>query len=513
MQKLFFNSINLVFSLFLLSNSVTPLTAQHETLELEGAIKLDTASLAEEGTIQYKDGNFEGRTSTGWKPFANRWQEDGNTLYYKEGRVGIGTTSSPNSQLTIETEEQIGISINSSSGTWADFHLNAAKSGATPRYTYARQSIFKGSHEVNADNDWQLSLFDTASAQSQVRLHVGDQGKVGVGTDTPTAQVTVETNDEVGLLINGKNTEQSLVQINAEQDTANTSISYLKNGILKGIHGLNSANDWELKLLDPSFGGTIESRLFIDNEGRVGIGTNEPYHSLHIYNNDSYTDLRLTGSDNAAIEFETLYDDSHVALQSAENFFDFLNLNSFPYDFLFTININDKKIGINERDPTHTLLVNGDAAKPGGGNWSVASDRRLKTDIQPYSDGLDNLMKINPVTFRYNGQMNLPTDKEYVGIIAQEMQKVAPYMIEEKEYVKTDRARNRNEPATPKPDENNRKEGQKFLSFDGSALTFMLINSVQEQQATILQLNENIGAMNETMTILRKRIEELEKNR
>ena len=148
-------------------------------------------------------------------------------------------------------------------------------------------------------------------------------------------------------------------------------------------------------------------------------------------------------------------------------------------------------VAIGTSSVAHRLELNGDAAKPGGGNWSVASDRRLKKDVQPYQDGLQSLMKINPVTFRYNGHLDLPTEKEYVGNIAQEMKKIAPYMVEEKVY----KTENLNTSNNAKPEQATETKEQKFLSFDGSALTFMLINSVQDQQAIIEKLEQRIEVL------------------
>ncbi len=144
-----------------------------------------------------------------------------------------------------------------------------------------------------------------------------------------------------------------------------------------------------------------------------------------------------------------------------------------------TINGTQERLGVGATAPLYTLHVDGDAGKPGGGMWSVASDQRLKTDINPYQDGLESLLKIKPVTFRYNGKMNLPTDQEYVGIIAQEMQQIAPYMVHEKTSHHLEQ-----------PDQK-----ESFLSFNGSALTFMLINAVQEQQAQIEKLEQRLAEL------------------
>ncbi|MBK8831440.1 MAG: tail fiber domain-containing protein [Saprospiraceae bacterium] len=79
--------------------------------------------------------------------------------------------------------------------------------------------------------------------------------------------------------------------------------------------------------------------------------------------------------------------------------------------------------------------------------------------------------QIRPVQFSYNGQAGIPDDTStFVGIIAQELKPVAPYMIGEFTYTSPD--------------------GQKenYMDYDGTAMTYILINAVKEQQAIIDQL-------------------------
>jgi trimeric autotransporter adhesin len=123
---------------------------------------------------------------------------------------------------------------------------------------------------------------------------------------------------------------------------------------------------------------------------------------------------------------------------------------------------NTVKVGIGTTAPGYLLHVNGVAAKPGGGSWTVASDKKLKREIEPYKEGLEQISRINPVWYRYNGKAGLPTDKKYVGIIAQEMKEIAPYTIEEFVY----------------SDSTGKEE--KFLDYDANALTYMLVNAVKE---------------------------------
>lgn len=83
-------------------------------------------------------------------------------------------------------------------------------------------------------------------------------------------------------------------------------------------------------------------------------------------------------------------------------------------------------VGIGTTAPFYRLEVNGSAAKPGGGSWATLSDRRLKGNIRPYTDGLQTLLKIKPVTFHYNEKSGYETAPEYVGVIAQDLQASGP---------------------------------------------------------------------------------------
>ena len=142
------------------------------------------------------------------------------------------------------------------------------------------------------------------------------------------------------------------------------------------------------------------------------------------------------------------------------------------------------RVGIGTNSPAYLLHVNGVAAKPGGGSWAVASDRRLKQQIEPYNEGLSHIMQINPVWFRYNGKAGLPIDRRYVGVVAQDMQKIAPHTVGEFPYA----------------DSAGRQE--KYLDYDANAVVYMLVNAVkelniqsQQKDAQILQLQQELAAI------------------
>lgn len=155
---------------------------------------------------------------------------------------------------------------------------------------------------------------------------------------------------------------------------------------------------------------------------------------------------------------------------------------------------NKANVGIGISAPAFQLhLSTDDAAKLGSPSWIVASDKRLKQDISDFTDGLSVLKQIHPIWFRYNGNAGTSSDKKFVGIIAQEMQKIAPYTVGTFQY--QDSLGNKTE----------------YLDYDANAVTYILINSVKEQQQTIEEKDAELKQMSEQLASLSKRLEELER--
>ncbi|MBK9273933.1 MAG: tail fiber domain-containing protein [Flavobacteriales bacterium] len=90
-------------------------------------------------------------------------------------------------------------------------------------------------------------------------------------------------------------------------------------------------------------------------------------------------------------------------------------------------------VGIGTTSPgAFLLLVNGSAAKPGGGSWSTSSDLRLKKNVAPLTGSLNTLLGLRGVTFEYKDPaaiQELPGTR--IGFIAQEVEQVLPDWVEE----------------------------------------------------------------------------------
>jgi hypothetical protein len=127
-------------------------------------------------------------------------------------------------------------------------------------------------------------------------------------------------------------------------------------------------------------------------------------------------------------------------------------------------------VGINVSDPQAALVVNGNALNTTG-VWGVYSDERLKTDIEEYAGGLDVVRQLNPVTFRYNGLEGLSSTETHVGLIAQSVEEVAPYMVEHRR--------------------GHDLEDVRVMS--PQALPYLLINAIQELEAKVADLERQLA--------------------
>jgi hypothetical protein len=130
--------------------------------------------------------------------------------------------------------------------------------------------------------------------------------------------------------------------------------------------------------------------------------------------------------------------------------------------------------------PTHQLhLSTDDAAKLATATWATTSDARLKDVLRPYTDGLELLLALDPVWYRYNGLGGIRRDgQEYVGLLAQAVQHVAPYMVQ------SHRGR-----LTPEQEETD------LLEFNAAPLIFALVNAVKALASQVSELHTLIAQL------------------
>jgi len=110
--------------------------------------------------------------------------------------------------------------------------------------------------------------------------------------------------------------------------------------------------------------------------------------------------------------------------------------------------------------------------KVGAFSYVTFSDARLKTDLKDESEGLQQLLRLRPVTYRFKKGANGVT---HHGLIAQDVQKIFPELVE------TDS-----------------KSG--MLSINYQELLPVTIKVVQDQQKMILEQNRRIEALERERT-------------
>lgn len=210
-------------------------------------------------------------------------------------------------------------------------------------------------------------------------------------------------------------------------------------------------------------------RFTINVNGNVGIGAAfgsgslTPGNSLHIANaaNSQLRLSEITGAFYTDIGRDPT--DGYLRFDNDQQGYKFLNQGAEAF------RITSTGVGIGGITPSYQLqLSTNSAAKPTSSSWTIASDERIKKDIRSFTDGLSVIEEINPVWYKYNGKAGFTADgKEYIGVVAQDMQKVYPYTIN------TFKAK-LNETDTTETE---------LLNFDAHAVTFLLINSVKELKA------------------------------
>jgi Chaperone of endosialidase len=147
------------------------------------------------------------------------------------------------------------------------------------------------------------------------------------------------------------------------------------------------------------------------------------------------------------------------------------------------LNTLTTSLGIGLAVPAHQLhLSANDAVKPLSSAWIVESDATLKTDIRPFEEGLDTVVQLEPVRYR-----PVDTQEEAIGLVAQEVQAIAPYLV--RAFAQGDRPRVpwRRGPRVEAP--------PPLLAVDRHALDHLFINAFKTLEARLATLQAAYDAL------------------
>ena len=148
---------------------------------------------------------------------------------------------------------------------------------------------------------------------------------------------------------------------------------------------------------------------------------------------------------------------------------------------------SDGNVGIGTSNPTTKLRVAGSITY--NGSLINASDRRLKKGINKFTLGLEEVMKLNTVQYQYNGKAEIFNTDTHVGLIAQELNEIAPDLVSTFIY--------------EKEVDNRVESSEEYLQISESAIKYMLVNAVQEQQELIDEKSSEIDELRAELAELR----------
>jgi len=126
------------------------------------------------------------------------------------------------------------------------------------------------------------------------------------------------------------------------------------------------------------------------------------------------------------------------------------------------------------------IQVEGHGIQPGGGTWSAPSSRELKQDIEPYTQGLQAILALNPVSYRYKDEISLPSDKAFIGLVHDETSHMPE--LHGKFTMETGR---KEVEKIHEDDLGYESEVGEFDSIDSGPIIYALINAVKELAAKL----------------------------
>ena len=128
-------------------------------------------------------------------------------------------------------------------------------------------------------------------------------------------------------------------------------------------------------------------------------------------------------------------------------------------------------------------------------NFITSSDRRLKKNISQLNYGIEDIMKLEPVSYKL--KKDPEGEKTRLGLIAQEVKPIVDNAVDEFDYDK----------------ENGKfvKKENKYLGIDYMSLIPVLIKGMQDQQNKIDQLEQKLNKQQKQIDQLNKKVSDLEK--
>ena len=385
------------------------------------------------------------------------WLKSGEDLYFNTGRVGIGKIpgASDARQFQVLTEGYQAVAAVNNSASYASIFAQNNGSGPAADFRNYIKIIdgTQGTDKVLTSDAYGTASWKTGIWGSDDNYIYNYSGKkFGLGINKPTQKLTL-ADGSTACYMNIQNST-----------TGFTSTA----GLLIGMEGNNG---W-VSTYEPGnlyLGTNSAARVTIASDGDVGIGITSPAQKLDV---NGAINIRGNGSLH-------LFCDNQEALWFDGTYF------SWGYGGGYNFFGDEVTIGTSAV-PGYTLVVNGSAAKTGGGSWTNLSDVRMKDLKGDYLKGLDEIIRLRPVKFTYKpgNPRGLDPGEEQIGFVAQEVQDVFPEAVSQC------------------------KDG--YLDFNMHTINVALVNAVKALKAENDLLKQQNASLAAEQSNLKARLEQIE---
>jgi hypothetical protein len=314
-------------------------------------------------------------------------------------------------------------------------------------------------------------------------MRIDSAGNVGIGTNSPGAKLHVSQGDtSVGALFNG-----TTRGIRFGFDATSSIIEGVDNT------GVSSFQPLTVGGVDVRFTTSGTERVRIDSSGNLLVGATSVTGLVTSQRNTAggYSaafGARAIGTANSQVAgimfLPTFSNTSDYTPRRAADIWGGFNGNWGGEFLVFGVGTgagNDAGNQTVERmriDSGGNLTITGaTATKASGTTWANPSDQRLKDNIRDYVKGTTELMQVRVREWEYNGKGGTTEGMKGLGVIADEVMTVLPSTVE-------------NYDAKLNADD---EETTAIKKFDATEITWLLVKTVQEQQAVIAQLQADVA--------------------
>jgi hypothetical protein len=300
-------------------------------------------------------------------------------------------------------------------------------------------------------------------------MRIDSSGNVGIGTSSPTRKLDVNDSSSantiplaVSNLIGGLDIASAGIDFNAHN------VNFAR--IVGGQQTNGTFADGNLIFLTRN-AETVAERMRITSAGNVGIGTSSPAQKLDV-TGAILASQSVTIGTSGLYQAGSIYSDSNFGM-----IFRAKQASPAVEQFRWASSTDSRLMCI---DTSGALILdNSTAQKTTGTTWSNPSDVRLKDNIQDYTKGLSELMQVNVKTWEYNGKGGTIQGTKGLGVIADEIKEVLPDTVDDyKAKLNAD-----DEKVTA------------IKKFDATEITWLMLKSIQEQQAIITDLKSRIEVL------------------